>query len=163
MLYLTTLQFDGVMLSYLKSELRLSDIFISIMRGSTVIAGLLGTVVMPYGERLVGLERTGAWSIWCVRYHFVPCLFTDRCYCLRNAGSKRSSWSPSSSASTSSLSTPPSPLLSPLPCSAASLCLDSDSTRLIWYRFNAFSSNCNIIPNATGSRRCRSPCRASAI
>jgi iron-regulated transporter 1 len=64
MLYLTTLQFDGVMLSYLKSELRLSDIFISIMRGITVVAGLLGTVVMPCGERLVGLERTGAWSIW---------------------------------------------------------------------------------------------------
>jgi len=64
MLYLTTLQFDGVMLSYLKSELRLSDMFISVMRGVTVIAGLLGTVVMPYGERWVGLERTGAWSIW---------------------------------------------------------------------------------------------------
>ena len=66
MLYLTTLQFDGVMLSYLKSELRLSDMFISVMRGITVIAGLLGTVVMPYGEKLVGLERTGAWSIWSV-------------------------------------------------------------------------------------------------
>ncbi|KAG7527829.1 hypothetical protein FFLO_06572 [Filobasidium floriforme] len=72
MLYLTTLQFDGVMLSYLKSELRLSDIFISIMRGITVVAGLLGTVVMPYGERLVGLERTGAWSIWLEALLLVP-------------------------------------------------------------------------------------------
>jgi len=29
-----------------------------------VVTGLLGTVVMPLLEGLVGLERAGAWSIW---------------------------------------------------------------------------------------------------
>jgi len=33
-------------------------------KGVTVITGLLGTLLMPALERLVGLERAGAWSIW---------------------------------------------------------------------------------------------------
>jgi iron-regulated transporter 1 len=28
------------------------------------VTGLIGTIVMPILEKLVGLERAGAWSIW---------------------------------------------------------------------------------------------------
>lgn len=31
-----------------------------------MVTGLIGTLVMPRLEKLVGLERAGAWSIWCV-------------------------------------------------------------------------------------------------
>ena len=31
-----------------------------------MITGLVGTLAMPRLERLVGLERAGAWSIWSV-------------------------------------------------------------------------------------------------
>lgn len=43
LVYLTTLSFDGVMLSYLKSQRGFSDPFIAGMRGVGVVMGLLGT------------------------------------------------------------------------------------------------------------------------
>lgn len=63
-LYLTTLSFDGIMLSWLKSERGWSDVTIAWMRGVCVVTGLAGTVVMPKLEKVVGLARAGAWSIW---------------------------------------------------------------------------------------------------
>jgi len=62
-LYFTVLSFDGTMLSYLKSE-TYSDPFIAGMRGLNVVAGLLGTLAMPFLERKLGLVRAGNWSIW---------------------------------------------------------------------------------------------------
>ena len=66
LLYLTTLSFDGTMLSYLKAQ-GYSDAFLAGQRGICVVTGLAGTVVMPYLERKLGLTRAGAWSIGCVR------------------------------------------------------------------------------------------------
>ncbi|KAI0368831.1 hypothetical protein BV20DRAFT_947152, partial [Pilatotrama ljubarskyi] len=62
-LYLTVLSFDGTMLSYFKAH-AYSDPFLAGMRGLNVIAGLAGTIAMPYLERKVGLVRAGNWSIW---------------------------------------------------------------------------------------------------
>ncbi|KAH9935560.1 uncharacterized protein B0H18DRAFT_416644 [Fomitopsis serialis] len=62
-LYFTVLSFDGTMISYLKSE-SYTDPFIAGMRGLNVVAGLLGTVAMPFLERRLGLVRAGNWSIW---------------------------------------------------------------------------------------------------
>lgn len=36
------------------------------MRGLSVFMGLIGTAVMPFMERRMGLVRGGAWSLWCV-------------------------------------------------------------------------------------------------
>lgn len=63
-LYLTVLSFDGTMLSYLKSH-AYSDPFLAGMRGLNVVAGLAGTMAMPFLEKKVGLVRAGNWSIWC--------------------------------------------------------------------------------------------------
>jgi iron-regulated transporter 1 len=52
------------MLSYLKSQRSFSDPFIAGMRGVGVVAGLAGTILMPWLERKVGLVRGGAWSLW---------------------------------------------------------------------------------------------------
>jgi iron-regulated transporter 1 len=68
------------MLSYLKSELLLSDFFISFMRGICIVASLLGTVAMPLAQKRLGLERTGAWSIWYVDVEFSECLDTNMSY-----------------------------------------------------------------------------------
>ena len=62
-LYLTVLSFDGTMLSYLKSH-AYSDPFLAGMRGLNVVAGLAGTLAMPFLERKLGLVRAGNWSIW---------------------------------------------------------------------------------------------------
>lgn len=63
-LYLTTLSFDGIMLSWLKAQRGLGDVTIAWMRGVCVVTGLAGTMVMPRLERWMGLARAGAWSIW---------------------------------------------------------------------------------------------------
>jgi hypothetical protein len=65
-LYLTTLSFESILISYLKSEANLSDVFIAVARGVSVAMGLLGTAVMPILEKKLGLVRAGAWSIWLV-------------------------------------------------------------------------------------------------
>ena len=62
LLYLTVLSFDGTFISWLKSH-TYSDAFIAGMRGIGVVTGLLGTVLMPWIERRIGLIRTGIWSI----------------------------------------------------------------------------------------------------
>lgn len=62
-LYLTVLSFDGTMLSYLKSH-AYSDPFLAGMRGLNVVAGLAGTLAMPFMEKRLGLVRAGNWSIW---------------------------------------------------------------------------------------------------
>ncbi|TFY68703.1 hypothetical protein EVJ58_g862 [Rhodofomes roseus] len=54
-LYFTVLSFDGTMISYLKSE-SYTDPFIAGMRGLNVVAGLLGTMAMPFLERKLGLN-----------------------------------------------------------------------------------------------------------
>ena len=64
-LYLTVLSFDGTMLSYLKSH-AYSDPFLAGMRGLNVVAGLAGTLAMPFLEKKLGLVRAGNWSIWYV-------------------------------------------------------------------------------------------------
>ncbi|KAL7415375.1 hypothetical protein BDY24DRAFT_439796 [Mrakia frigida] len=71
LVYLTTLSFDGIMLSYLKSQRDFGDPFIAGMRGVSVVMGLLGTVVMPLLAKHVGLVRGGAWSLWAQ----IACLF----------------------------------------------------------------------------------------
>ena len=65
LLYFTTLSFDGTMISWMKTN-AYSDPLISGMRGVAVLAGLLGTMVMPFLEERIGLARTGNWSIWLV-------------------------------------------------------------------------------------------------
>ncbi|KAI0720075.1 Ferroporti-1 [Cerioporus squamosus] len=62
-LYLTVLSFDGTMLSYLKAH-AYSDPFLAGMRGLNVVAGLAGTLAMPFLEKKLGLVRAGNWSIW---------------------------------------------------------------------------------------------------
>jgi solute carrier family 40 (iron-regulated transporter), member 1 len=74
LVYLTTLSFDGIMLSYLKSQRGLSDSFIAGMRGIAVVMGLVGTLLMPWLERRVGLVRGGAWSLWSVVSRSPRCL-----------------------------------------------------------------------------------------
>lgn len=63
-IYLTTLSYDGTFIAYLKAARGWDDGFVALMRGVCVLTGLLGTVVMPLLEARIGLERTGAWSIW---------------------------------------------------------------------------------------------------
>ncbi|KAI0790878.1 Ferroporti-1 [Abortiporus biennis] len=72
-LYLTVLSFDGTMLSYLKAQ-AYSDPFLAGMRGINVIAGLLGTMLMPLMERKLGLIRAGNWSVWSEVLCLVPVL-----------------------------------------------------------------------------------------
>lgn len=44
------------------------------MQAVCLVTGLLGTLAMPRLERLVGLERAGAWSIWYVNsLSMIPC------------------------------------------------------------------------------------------
>ncbi|KAH9849246.1 Ferroporti-1 [Lenzites betulinus] len=62
-LYMTVLSFDGTMLSYLKAH-AYSDAFLAGIRGLNVVAGLIGTLAMPFMERRLGLVRAGNWSIW---------------------------------------------------------------------------------------------------
>ncbi|ORY33734.1 Ferroporti-1 [Naematelia encephala] len=63
-IYLTTLSYDGTFISYIKAARGFDDAFIAIMRGVCVMTGMIGTVVMPFLEKRIGLERAGAWSIW---------------------------------------------------------------------------------------------------
>ncbi|KAI8977743.1 Ferroporti-1 [Trametes punicea] len=74
-LYLTVLSFDGTMLSYLKAH-AYSDPFLAGMRGLNVIAGLAGTLAMPFLERRLGLVRAGNWSIWSEVLCLLPVLIT---------------------------------------------------------------------------------------
>lgn len=62
LLYLTVLSFDGTMLSWLKTK-QFSDPFIAGQRAICVVTGLLGTILMPWLEKKLGLVRAGAWSI----------------------------------------------------------------------------------------------------
>ncbi|PWN47283.1 hypothetical protein IE53DRAFT_390579 [Violaceomyces palustris] len=64
LLYMSVLSFDSTFLAYLKSETRYSDAFIAGMRAACVVAGLMGTVVMPFLEKKIGLVRTGSYSLW---------------------------------------------------------------------------------------------------
>ncbi|KZT10586.1 uncharacterized protein LAESUDRAFT_720920 [Laetiporus sulphureus 93-53] len=70
-LYFTVLSFDGTMISWLKAE-TYSDPFIAGMRGLNVVAGLIGTLAMPFLERKLGLVRAGNWSIWSEALCLVP-------------------------------------------------------------------------------------------
>ena len=63
LLYFTTLNFDGNMISWLKTN-TYSDALISGLRGISVATGLAGTVAMPLLEKRIGLARAGSWSIW---------------------------------------------------------------------------------------------------
>ncbi|KZT72147.1 hypothetical protein DAEQUDRAFT_686462 [Daedalea quercina L-15889] len=74
-LYFTVLAFDGTMISYLKSE-SYTDPFIAGMRGLNVVAGLLGTVAMPFLERKLGLVRAGNWSIWSEAICLLPVILS---------------------------------------------------------------------------------------
>ncbi|KAI0334124.1 hypothetical protein GY45DRAFT_1270953 [Cubamyces sp. BRFM 1775] len=74
-LYLTVLSFDGTMLSYLKAH-EYSDPFLAGMRGLNVVAGLAGTLAMPFLERKLGLVRAGNWSIWSEVLCLLPVLIT---------------------------------------------------------------------------------------
>ncbi|KAI0354576.1 hypothetical protein OH77DRAFT_1404701 [Trametes cingulata] len=74
-LYLTVLSFDGTMLSYFKAH-AYSDPFLAGMRGLNVVAGLAGTLAMPYLERKLGLVRAGNWSIWSEVICLLPVLIT---------------------------------------------------------------------------------------
>lgn len=51
-----------------------SDAFIAGMRAVCVVAGLLGTVVMPRMEKWIGLVRTGTWSLWLEFLPLTPAL-----------------------------------------------------------------------------------------
>ena len=62
-LYLTVLSFDGTMLSYFKAH-AYSDPFLAGMRALNVVAGLGGTLAMPFLEKRLGLVWAGNWSIW---------------------------------------------------------------------------------------------------
>lgn len=68
LLYLTVLSFDGTLLAYLISH-GWSAAVLAGIRGANVVMGLLGTVVMPFLEKRVGLIRTGSWSIMYVFFH----------------------------------------------------------------------------------------------
>lgn len=50
--------------AYIKTARAGTDGFVAGMRGVCILTGLAGTLVMPPLERLIGLERAGAWSIW---------------------------------------------------------------------------------------------------
>ncbi|KAK0523552.1 hypothetical protein OC834_005861 [Tilletia horrida] len=53
-----------IFITYLKSETTYSDGFIAGMRGVGVVSGLLGTMVLPLLERLVGIVRAGTYSLF---------------------------------------------------------------------------------------------------
>jgi len=63
LLYLTTLSFDGLLITYLLDFRNYSSPFIAGMRGICAVAGLAGTAVMPILEKKLGLVRAGTWSI----------------------------------------------------------------------------------------------------
>ncbi|KZV83481.1 hypothetical protein EXIGLDRAFT_625586 [Exidia glandulosa HHB12029] len=63
-LYFTTLSFDGSLINYMLNVRHWQDSFIAGMRGIGVVSGLLGTALMPWLERKLGLVRAGHWSIW---------------------------------------------------------------------------------------------------
>ncbi|GAA5914652.1 uncharacterized protein JCM6883_001031 [Sporobolomyces salmoneus] len=71
LLYLTVLSFDGSMLAYLKAN-DYSDGFVAGMRGVGVVTGLMGTVLMPFLEKRIGLVRAGSWSIWSEVITLIP-------------------------------------------------------------------------------------------
>ena len=62
-LYLTVLSFDGTMLSYFKAH-AYSDPFLAGMRALNVVAGLAGTLAMPFLEKRLGLVRAVNGSRW---------------------------------------------------------------------------------------------------
>ncbi|KAL9933700.1 hypothetical protein V8E36_007358 [Tilletia maclaganii] len=64
LLYLSVLSFESTFIAYLKSETAYKDGFIAGMRGVGVVAGLLGTMAMPYLEKLVGIVRAGSHSLF---------------------------------------------------------------------------------------------------
>ncbi|SNX82863.1 related to ferroportin 1 [Melanopsichium pennsylvanicum] len=64
LLYMSVLSFDPTFIAYLKSETLYSDAFIAGMRAAGVVAGLIGTFVMPILERRIGLVRTGSYSLF---------------------------------------------------------------------------------------------------
>ena len=72
LLYMSVLSFDSTFIAYLKSETTYSDAFIAGMRAVGVVAGLLGTIVMPWMERKIGLVRAGAYSRWMERIPLIP-------------------------------------------------------------------------------------------
>ncbi|PWY98570.1 hypothetical protein BCV70DRAFT_201891 [Testicularia cyperi] len=63
LLYMSVLSFDPTFIAYLKSETLYSDPFIAGMRAVGVVAGLIGTLVMPWLEKKIGLVRTGSYSL----------------------------------------------------------------------------------------------------
>ncbi|KAK0474207.1 iron transporter [Armillaria novae-zelandiae] len=71
-IYLTVLSFDGTFLSYLKAAGGWNDPFIAGMRAICTVTGLIGTILLPYVERKIGLIRSGAWSIWSEVITLVP-------------------------------------------------------------------------------------------
>ncbi|KAI0640034.1 Ferroporti-1 [Trametes polyzona] len=89
-LYLTVLSFDGTMLSYLKAH-TYSDSFLAGIRGLNVVAGLLGTMAMPFLERRLGLVRAGNWSIWSEVLCLLPVLIALY-VCAPADGSRAPAW-----------------------------------------------------------------------
>ncbi|PPR06806.1 hypothetical protein CVT26_003832, partial [Gymnopilus dilepis] len=75
LLYFTTLNFDGNMISWLKTN-SYSDALISGLRGISVATGLAGTAVMPLLEKRIGLARAGSWSIWSEAIFLAPVLIS---------------------------------------------------------------------------------------
>lgn len=59
------------MLTYLLSH-NYTDAFLAGMRGAGVVTGLIGTIVMPYLEKRIGLVRTGTWSIFSELVCLIP-------------------------------------------------------------------------------------------
>ncbi|EPQ31910.1 uncharacterized protein PFL1_00109 [Pseudozyma flocculosa PF-1] len=72
LLYMSVLSFDPTFIAYLKSETDYSDAFVAGMRAVGVASGLLGTVVMPWMEKRIGLVRTGSYSLWQETLSLVP-------------------------------------------------------------------------------------------
>ncbi|KAG8734912.1 hypothetical protein FRC10_011215 [Ceratobasidium sp. 414] len=56
LLYFNVLSFNSPFISYLKSQTDFSDPLIAGMRGLCVVAGLLGTFLMPWMEKRIGSE-----------------------------------------------------------------------------------------------------------
>ncbi|KAJ3005932.1 UNVERIFIED_CONTAM: hypothetical protein HDU68_004350 [Siphonaria sp. JEL0065] len=73
LLYLTTLSFGNVMITYLIS-LQYSPTFLAIMRSFSVLAGLLATYTAPVLIRNIGLPKTGLISIWSQVLCLIPVL-----------------------------------------------------------------------------------------
>lgn len=66
---------DGTMISWLKSH-TFSDSLVAGMRGTGVVTGLLGTLLMPWLEKRIGLVRAGSWSIISELLSLVPVLLS---------------------------------------------------------------------------------------